>query len=412
MHDMFRLDTFLDKPDFFTEAVFTAGREKMAPIVECFRNIQNELNMQTKDNARGRYDFNPNTFIKNTLWKDLEFKLCDIFGFKNVSIQHLIEEYRGNGKFDSGILNAYTYPTWRYPIDGLVTENGFYDKTKSIELTVVLFLGVFKVMTPEELTALFLHELGHNVDPALVDIKFIATNKVSDYLAGDESSTNARIRDLESSEPSLMDIVKAIFLLLFAITGVGAMAILIYQFLKTLFTNEDSLIESIRKAIADNTKSFNMSTSTEAFADNFARMYGFGTDLISALNKIEEFYENEDELGEKKSFFYLEKARQREIAEIVKMCMEDVHNTNIARAIALVKEYEKELQDPNMPAKVKKNLQDDMLSLQKVIDVYVDHKDDFTKRLRTAMYEELLKKNPSPETPPQEEPPVEEIPAT
>lgn len=412
MHDMFRLDTFLDKPDFFTEAVFTAGREKMAPIVECFRNIQNELNIQTKDNARGSYDFNPNTFIKNNLWKELEFKLCDIFGFKNVSIQHLIEEYRGNGKFDSGILNAYTYPTWRYPIDGLVTENGFYDKTKSIELTVVLFLGVFKVMTPEELTALFLHELGHNVDPALVDIKFIATNKVSDYLAGDESSTNARIRDLESSEPSLMDIVKAIFLLLFAITGVGAMAILIYQFLKTLFTNEDSLIESIRKAIADNTKSFNMSTSTEAFADNFARMYGFGTDLISALNKIEEFYENEDELGEKKSFFYLEKARQREIAEIVKMCMEDVHNTNIARAIALVKEYEKELQDPNMPAKVKKNLQDDMLSLQKVIDTYVDHKDDFTKRLRTAMYEELLKKNPSPETPPQEEPPVEEIPAT
>ena len=53
-----------------------------------------------------------------------------------------------------------------------------------------------------------------------------------------------------------------------------------------------------------------------------------------------------------------------------------------------------------------------MLSLQKVIDTYVDHKDDFTKRLRTAMYEELLKKNPSPETPPQEEPPVEEIPAT
>nr|DAR89229.1 MAG TPA: peptidase [Caudoviricetes sp.] len=412
MHDMFRLDTFLDKPDFFTEAVFTAGREKMAPIVECFRNIQNELNMQTKDNVRGRYEFNPNTFIKNNLWKELEFKLCDIFGFKNVSIQHLIEEYQGNGKFDTGILNAYTYPTWRYPIDGLVTENGFYDKTKSIELTVVLFLGVFKVMTPEELTALFLHELGHNVDPALVDIKFIATNKVSDYLAGDESSTNARIRDLESSEPSFMDIFKAILLLLFVMTGVGAMVFLIYQFLKTLFTNEDSLIESIRKAIADNTKAFNMSTSTEAFADNFARMYGFGTDLISALNKIEEFYENEDELGEKKSFFYLEKARQGEIAEIVKMCMEDVHNTNIARAIALVKEYEKELQDPNMPAKVKKNLQDDMLSLQKVIDAYVDHKDDFTKRLRTAMYEELLKKNPSPETPPQEEPPVEEIPAT
>ena len=412
MHDMFRLDTFLDKPDFFTEAVFTAGREKMAPIVECFRNIQNELNAQTKENFRGRYDFNPDTFIKNTLWKDLELKICDIFGFKNVSIQHLIEGYRGNGKFDTGVLNAYTYPTWRYPIDGLVTENGFYDKTKSIELTVVLFLGIFKVMTPEELTALFLHELGHNVDPALVDIKFIATNKVSDYLAGDENSTNARIKDLESTEPGLMDIIKSILLLLLVIFPLGAIVILIYHFLKTLFTDGDSLIESIRKAIAENTKSFNMSTSTEAFADNFARMYGFGTDLISALNKIEEFYEIEDGIGEKKSFFYLEKARQREIAEFVKMSMEDVHNTNIARAIALVKEYEKELQDPNMPANVKKNLQDDMLSLQKVIDTYVNHKDDFTRRLRTAMYEELLKKNPSPETPPQEEPPVEEIPAT
>lgn len=411
MHDMFRLDTFLDKPDFFTEAVFTAGREKMAPIVECFRNIQNELNAQTKENFRGRYDFNPNAFIKNALWKDLELKICDIFGFKNVFIQHLIERYQGNGKFDSGILNAYTYPTWRYPIDGLVTENGFYDKTKSIELTVVLFLGVLKVMTPEELTALFLHELGHNVDPALVDIKFIATNKVSDYLAGDENSTNARLKDLESYEPSLMDIIKFILLLLLAVFPLGAIVILIYQFIKTLFTNGDSLIESIRKAIAENTKSFNMSTSTEAFADNFARMYGFSTDLISALNKIEEFYEIEDGLGEKKSFFYLEKARQREIAEIVKMCMEDVHNTNIARAIALVKEYEKELQDPNMPTSVKKNLQDDMLSLQKVIDGYVNHKDDFTRRLRTAMYEELLKKNPSPETPP-EEGTVEEAPAT
>ena len=188
---------------------------------------------ETKNNSAWQ-TFNPEKFIRNTLFKDLELKMCEIFGFKHVSFQHVLERYIGNGKFKTFMLNAYTYPTWRYPIDGLVTDDGFYDKTHSIELTIVFCLEILRNFTPEEIVAIFLHEFGHNIDPALVDIKFVKTNKLVEYIEGKypEKKDGKQAPDDNPYGMSLIEIL---------LTFVGGIGLIIY-FIRNIMASLDGSV--------------------------------------------------------------------------------------------------------------------------------------------------------------------------
>ena len=405
--EQFDLGKSLDpNVNIFTEAVFANGRQKLQPIVDGFRKIQEELNNDTKDYLFGsKPKFDPDRFTRNTSWRDLEHTVCKIFGFKHISIQFPEEEYIGNGKFSTQSLNAYTYPTWRYPIDGLITDNGFYDKTHSIELIVNIYLGIFKLCTAEEITAFFLHELGHNIDPALVDIRFVSTNTIMDYIIGSKNDTKKRIENEEyynsldeNNNPKKNGVLSSIVSTLMTILPirviikvvVSKLFSIVKRFVRPIFSSEKSLIEKIRNELKKDIDNFSHLKNTEAFADNFARMYGFGAELISLLQKCSNEDQKKDGLSEKKSFIYLEKIRQQTIAEIVCINLRGSYKTDLVRGMNLIKEYDKELADPNIPEKVKKNIKEDRDRLQKVINLFLNHNDTFNRNLNQAIYEELL----------------------
>ena len=204
--DQFTLNIF-QQPDvpimeqanqFYSEAVFYGGAEKLKPILDAFKAVKTELDRATGDHeasvkeisdwaktpkgeARGpapkRRPFDPKAFWKHKVWKDLEDAVSKTFGVRVCEIQPYIEKYNSKDKeFETKELNAYVYPTNRFPIEALISEQGFYDKSHSLVIKMHISLGLIKALDPEEILAVMLHEMGHGIDPALVDIKYLETN--------------------------------------------------------------------------------------------------------------------------------------------------------------------------------------------------------------------------------------------
>lgn len=87
-----------------------------------------------------------------------------------------------------------------------------------------------------------------------------------------------------------------------------------------------------------------------------------------------------------------EKARQDAIIYITQQMINDVHKTDIHRIRALLKEYDMDINDPNTPAAVKKQLQDDKAELEKVLDEYLNNFGEFQNRVNKVINDELIKK--------------------
>ena len=388
--ESFSLDPIATPVNIFTEAVFKNGKSQLKGIEEQFQVIkdllESELAMHGK---KGGGKFDPEKFVKNQAWKELEDRMVKIFGFRNVDIMHWNEKYVSESKdFESMELNCYTWPTWRYPIDGLVTDNGFFDSTRSINTSISYSLGVIKELSASELTAVFLHELGHNLDPALVDIKYTKTNILSKYLTDREGSiTNQEKKVLEKD--SKLGCIGTIIVLLYASIGLAMLIGMIIGFIKGLTFDKDEAISKVKDAIHKDKDKFTRQTNQEAFADNFARMYGYGSNLISAFSKMRGYYDKKLQ-----SRYEKEKSRQRVVADIIMWSLKGVHKTDMHRAHSLVKEYEADLKDPNIPAKVKEGIREDLNELNKVIDEYLNSSDDFSNQLNKVIYDELKKMDP------------------
>jgi hypothetical protein len=75
--------------------------------------------------------------------------------------------------------------------------------------------------------------------------------------------------------------------------------------------------------------------------------------------------------------------------------LNDVHKTDIHRINSLIKEYKADINDPNTPKQVKKNLQEDLNELQKVLDLYLNDKDEFRRRVNNLIYESISEEDTS-----------------
>jgi hypothetical protein len=376
----------------FTEAVFVDGKNKMKPIEGQFQVIKDLLDQeigrnQTKKESR----FDPEKFIKNLAWKELEDRMAKIFGFRNVEIHHWNEQYFANSKdFESMELNCYTWPSWRYPIDGLVTDSGFYDSTKSINTKIAYSLGIIKELSAGELTAIFLHELGHNLDPALVDISYTETNILSKYLTDREGSINPQEKKvLDKSKNGKFGFLGTLILIVYGSVAIMYIIKLFIDFIESLTFNKEKAIAKIKEALNNDKEKFTRQTNQEAFADNFARMYGYGPQLISSFSKMKGYYDKQLD-----SRYGKEKARQRIVADIIVWSLKGVHKTDMHRAHSLVREYEADLRDPAIPPKVKEAIKQDLDELNKVIDEYLNSADDFSNQLNKIVLEELRKGDP------------------
>lgn len=180
-----------------------------------------------------------------------------------------------------------------------------------------------------------------------------------------------------------MILMAVVFLILMIYTGI--------QNLKLLFISNDKLQEKLLnklKVILEEDKNnpeFNRQNYGEVFADNFARMYGYGAQLISGLNKIEK--DNNDRI---RSWIVKEKKRELFIFNMTAdIITKDVHKTDLHRIKSLLDEYNNDINDPNIPPEVKKMLEDDIKELKLVLNKYLNNMGDFQNKINRTIAESL-----------------------
>ena len=403
---------------YYQEAVFIHGKEKLKQVEKCVADIKKELFDQLgivedgtgKREQKFKANYDWKKFYKSLSFKKLEDELKRVFGFRSVEIVPIKDEYYNNKKvFYYNFINAYTVMNDRYPIDGLVTDNGFYDSTHSISLFITLTNVAIMELTPGEFIACLLHEIGHNIDPALVDIKYTQVNILSKYLTD-------RKNKIVNAERKLMENIKRkkgitgeglivgiylifyIFILLWSIVislgGFGRLWRHIKNGFKNLFHIQISdaeiqeRIDRIKKKMEEDKKQFTRQEFSEAFADNFARMYGYGAELAKLLKKID--MQSHKQI---RSWYSKERSRQEAIMELVIYTLEDEHKHELTRIQALIREYKEEINDKHTPKDIKKKLQEDLDELEAVYNSYTDNFDEFYKRCIEMMKESLLKKD-------------------
>lgn len=414
------LDIFAEKmteeqqmDQLYTEAVFSEGKSSLERLLNAMKAVKEKLEQETGDQEKSakemgdwartpkgekrgpapkRRYFDPKAFWKDNVWKEFEDAICSVFGFRSAQVMPYIERYNAkNQEFESRELNAFVYHTDRYPIEALVTDKGLYDKSHSITFDMRISLGVIKNLTAEELIGVILHEIGHGIDPALVDIKFLETNILSKYITDRKNAIN---KDEEKAIKK-HKLSEAGAILILCLVSVGAALIpSLIKGIQRLFMGKEKYeerqqqkkLKRIKEIMDADKRQFNRQTYSEAFADNFARMYGYGPQLASGIKKIESDYNKR-----LRSRFNKESQRQEAITQITIASLNDVHKTDIHRIRNLLREYDNDIKDPNIPEIVKKQLRDDKTELEKVLDEYLNNFDNFQNRVNRMINEELIK---------------------
>lgn len=389
------------QPQFITEAVFTDGKKQLDGILQCCKAVHDELvylvecqeeDIKNKVARSSIRKFDPEKFWKSDNFKKLEDEIKKVFGFRIVTIEPWVERYIGgkNKDFESYELNCYVYNIDRYPIEAIVTDKGFYDKSNSLSMNIYVTLGLLYKLEPAEILGVFLHEFGHGVDPALVNIKYAETNILSKYLTDRKGSlTPAERKVLEKNgkkrnafTTTLVELLQCGFIVVAWLIG-----FIIKIFNCTKFAAERRL-KKLTKQMRAEEDEFNMHNFSEAFADNFARMYGYSAQCMNGLRKINKKIDEEI-----KSYYWLESSRRDAILKMTAYALKDVHKTEIHRIHALIKEYEKDIAQPNLPDQVKKNLTEDKEELEKVLDMYLHDFSKFQNHVNQVIYDELKKED-------------------
>lgn len=389
---IFEVDRDKELNKLYTEAVFADGRKTLEPVIETIQKIKDELETQVTNQEKGIKNFDPNKFWRNTLFRDLEDAMIKVFGFRIVSINPYEEKYLSSEKmFESKMLNAWVYSNDRFPIDGLVTDKGFYDKTKSVQMFVYMTLGLIRALDADEILAVIIHEFGHAIDPALVTITYSETNILSKYLTDRKdalTSSEKKVLEKNKKRGFAAEIIGTIIGCLLVIAVLALPAFI--SWLRDLFMGkekaEQNRINKIIKMIQSDPDRFTRQEFAEAYADNFARMYGLGPQLMRGLRKISSDYEKYSHNRIKR-----ERARQEYILGLTRDMIKDEHKTDIHRIRSLIKEYNADIADPKTPAPVKKQLQEDLTELEKVLDEYLNNFSEFQNRVNKTINEELMK---------------------
>ena len=387
--EIIRMESYNESVEFFSEAVFADGKKSVEPVLDAITKIKDQLEEELKSADTNPKKFDPKKYWKSLDWKNLEDSIMKVFGFRYCEVNPYVEKYMGKNVFESKELNCMVYHADRFPIEGLVTDKGFYDKSHSTTMNIYISLGLIHVLDPDEILAVLLHEFGHSIDPALTTITYTETNILSKYITdrkGDLTKTEKKI--VEEDKKNLFGAATGLVATLVSKVKSGSSLLLDVIF----GGSEKGRLKKIKKALDKEKGEFNRKECSEAFADNFARMYGYGAIVMRALHKVDK--QNEEEMN---SWIKRERARQECITKLTINAINDVHKTDIHRIRALIKEYKEDISDPNTPPKVKKALEEDMGELEKVLDMYLNNFSQFQNNVNKLINEELERRESSSE---------------
>lgn len=249
--------------------IYYEKNQNLEKIEEIIEKIQSKYTIKDKANK----------INKDPLFKELGNIIKTEFGFKKVSVSVNIDQDES--------VNAFCIPIkqslfGQYAAAYTISNKGIKYKPEANAHTIFIFTKaiLFNIgMTPKELTAILLHEIGHNfmdaVMPLEAPILFLTDYFIINIKTIDRLKHNKPVEDIYKEGKSLVDkSVKFLHCFALCLPFINYMAGLIAHKTNIILT-----IEGIITGLFGYTN--------EKFADNFAANYGYGPELASGLAKMD-----------------------------------------------------------------------------------------------------------------------------
>lgn len=352
--------------EVYNEAYY--GRQpELEEVVKTFDSLM------VKAKKVPRAKFNPNKTPEN---KKIEQCFKKLFGLKDFFFYWI----------PNPGANAFTINFYSIALAGKhktylqrTEKSGFYDKDHKFIITAYGYPDtLYSGMTAEELTAFFLHEIGHNFDFS----KYQATTYVSDFLMGiipgltiekTVEANNALKKDyfnylktegdkLYKNEDEREVIIKRFDKMIEGMVNRGFfrsfLTALTYFLYNTMYATVLLPVKWVSNLVDLGPK------KGEQFADSFATAYGFGPQLISGLNKLGKY--GASDFKRKQKMLPVRIIRHFEEAqEEILLGMLECHGTNTERCRDCLRKLKTDLNSEDYRPEMKQALESEIAELER-----------------------------------------------
>ena len=319
-------------------------------------------------------------------------------------------------------VNAYTFSIYTFRDKDEIrkmaqslkaSKTGFrHDRLNgSVSAICTLNMGLINNdnFTDEEIMAAILHEIGHSFFEAVTDkdCVYSLVSRLIETMYAINSKMARRISNANTitDKDIDQDVSDAI-----SYTGsFGYDLINVFSNIKnqifsvphSIISTAKNMVSSIKskffkESMEDNMRRTRYAYTNEKFADSFAVMYGYGSQLHSFLMKIDKYYEKELNIHQSRNTVVIAyKVFKYMLFDLLAytLNMMDEHPNDLARIKVSVEYLKRELAKESLDPKVKLELMRQIEDLNKLIDDYVNFpKDEDNIAVRRAYYKKLYEK--------------------
>lgn len=320
----------------------------------------------------------------------IEKLICKEFGFRSASL----------GVSTLRMLNSITCPRSALVRDATtgmpkgLTLHGekWYDTQHQYDFFCIMFTENFHVLTPGEMTALLLHEIGHCFDMCTMTyvadvfqwICCIATGPISIFT----KYFNTPIARFMYKFIDLLESITPLSILSQAYLTLNDILVMITGPFSSIQTIGSMLAGAVVNPITTATK-IAAGVGQEKFADSFATAYGYGPELIHLMDKLDTRYITRD-----KTFVADTWTWAGSIAPTIMGLLLDPHPDAQTRARIALDDLKKLAENPMLPknirASVKKDYENAKEAYALFCQVEPDTRDSIALRFSRNFKENML----------------------
>ncbi len=256
------------------------------------------------------------------------------------------------------------------------SNKGFYfDKAAQISAMATCYFGIIngKEFSDREVMSVLLHEIGHSFTYSVLNKEGALTGSSVLLKACQQVSTiiQSHIKNGDTITEDLAD------------SDMGKISI--FNLIKDFFTSKNkmntiihSISQTLKSKMRGNTKNYEY--TNEKFADTFAGMYGYGSEITTVLQKMQDmsvkFY-----LADAKTPSSISVALQVAAMSYANMLgfilgALDEHPTGLTRIKTQIDFLERELRNTGLDPAMKSELQKQLDIQNKLIDDFINYSSD------------------------------------
>lgn len=344
---------------------------------------------------------NPRVAIyKDASNAELEAAVKEVFGFKSVNV------YWGNEP-GMQMIGPHTRPgciffrSKEFVNSFGGAKNGFYDKKHELKVYIQMYQNLITdaKLTPRELTAILLHEIGHNFDATPITIidawyRLITVCTSGNITAILQYAGSSAIQEygrevvmaITNLNTYIMDTVPPIGTFL---RSVGKVGFNVFKFMNAILNPvlAPVIIPAYLLFMPFYWISNFVGRKKEIYADTFAAAYGYAAEQATALDKLNYYILSPVEPGKGGvlNFFYDYAIFQQ---EFVSMCMGG-HRSNQQRMITMMDAMEKDMNNPSVPAELKRELKTKLEEARKTYNSMMGMNENDRKTF-TTMFRKMV----------------------